>query len=92
MESNHTHETHPAIVKRLRRAGGHLNSVVEMIVQGRPCIDIAQQLQAVEKAIQQAKKTLIQEHLDHCLGHMVDESAQVDLASLNEFKQITRYL
>lgn len=92
MEAIHTHETHPAIVKRLRRAGGHLNSVVEMIVQGRPCIDIAQQLQAVEKAVQQAKKTLIQEHLDHCLGHMVGESAQVDLESLNEFKQITRYL
>ena len=28
-----------------------------MIEQGRSCLDIAQQLQAVEKAIQQAKKT-----------------------------------
>lgn len=88
----HTHETHPAIIKRLRRAGGHLNSVIDMIEQGRPCLDIAQQLQAVEKAVAQAKKTLIQDHLDHCLDHMVDASGRAQAQSLDEFKLITRYL
>lgn len=45
MHTHHsdTHQSHPAIVKRLRRAGGHLNSIVEMIEQGRSCLDIAQQ-------------------------------------------------
>ena len=93
MTTPHTHESHPAIVKRLRRAGGHLGSVIGMIEQGRPCLDIAQQLQAVEKAIAQAKKTLIQDHLDHCLDHMlVDASGDAQAASLDEFKRITRYL
>lgn len=92
MKPVHTHESHPAIIKRLRRAGGHLTSVVEMIEKGRPCLDIAQQLQAVEKAIAQAKKTLIQDHLDHCLDHMVDASATKQAQSLGEFKLITRYL
>lgn len=46
---------------------GHLRSVVEMIEGGRSCLDIAQQLHAVEKAIGQAKNTLIQDHLDNCL-------------------------
>ncbi len=92
MKQEHTHETHPAIVKRLRRAGGHLSSVVQMIEQGRPCLDIAQQLQAVEKAIAQAKKTLIQDHLDHCLDHMVDAKGKTHGQSLEEFKLITRYL
>ncbi len=92
MKQAHTHETHPAIVKRLRRAGGHLSSVVQMIEQGRPCLDIAQQLQAVEKAIAQAKKTLIQDHLDHCLDHMVDAKGKTHGQSLEEFKLITRYL
>lgn len=55
----HVHETHPEIIKRLKRADGHLRSIVEMIEAGRPCLDIAQQLHAVEKAISQAKKTLI---------------------------------
>ncbi len=88
----HTHDTHPAIVKRLRRAGGHLASVVQMLEQGRPCLEVAQQLQAVEKAITQAKKTLIQDHLDHCLTHMLDAEGHTPPDSLAEFRQITKYL
>jgi len=88
----HTHDTHPAIIKRLRRAGGHLASVVQMLEQGKPCLDVAQQLQAVEKAITQAKKTLIQDHLDHCLHDMVQPAGEKQAASLEEFRQITKYL
>lgn len=55
----HRHATHPNIVKRLKRADGHLQSVIEMIETGRPCLEISQQLHAVERAIAQAKKTLI---------------------------------
>ncbi len=88
----HTHETHPAVIKRLRRAGGHLSSVVKMLEDGKPCLDVVQQLQAVEKAITQAKRTLIQDHLDHCLTHMVDGTGTVQPASLDEFREITKYL
>lgn len=88
----HTHETHPAVIKRLRRAGGHLSSVVKMLEEGKPCLDVVQQLQAVEKAITQAKKTLIQDHLDHCLTHMVTPKGQIKPESLDEFRQITKYL
>ena len=42
-----------------------------MIEGGRSCLDIAQQLHAVEKAIGEAKKTLIRDHLDHCLEETV---------------------
>lgn len=34
-QAPHPHETHPQIVKRLKRAGGHLNGVIEMIEAGR---------------------------------------------------------
>ena len=62
-ENPHIHETHPEIVKRLKRADGHLKGVIEMIEAGRPCLDVAQQIHAVEKAICQAKKTLLQAHI-----------------------------
>lgn len=88
----HTHETHPAVIKRLRRAGGHLVSVVQMLDQGKSCLEVVQQLQAVEKAITQAKRTLIQDHLDHCLNHMVDSVVPTRADSLEEFRQITKYL
>ena len=92
MSQQHAHETHPDIVKRLKRADGHLNGIIEMIETGRPCLDIAQQLHAVEKAIAQAKKTLIQDHLDHCLEDVVGPLAQAQRQSIDEFKEITKYL
>lgn len=88
----HLHEAHPQIVKRLKRADGHLRGVIEMIEAGRPCLDIAQQLHAVEKAIAQAKKTLIQDHLDHCLEEVVGPLPRDRRRSIDEFKEIAKYL
>ena len=68
MSEPHMHATHPALVSRLRRAEGHLRHVIAMIEQGRPCNDIATQLHAVERAVTAAKRTLIHDHIDHCLG------------------------
>jgi DNA-binding FrmR family transcriptional regulator len=92
MQIPHLHETHPEIAKRLKRANGHLQSVIQMIESGRPCLDIAQQLHAVEKAIGQAKKTLIQDHLDHCLEDVVGPLPREQRRSIDEFKEITKYL
>lgn len=68
MTDSPRHASHPDIVKRLKRADGHLRHVIGMIEDGRPCGDIAVQLQAVEKALIAAKRTLIHDHIDHCLG------------------------
>lgn len=92
MAEEHLHRTHTDITKRLRRAEGHLRSVIEMIETGRSCLDLAQQLHAVEKAIGQAKKTLIQDHLDHCLDDAVDQPAKERRRSVQEFKAIAKYL
>ncbi len=91
-EREHRHDTHPDIVKRLKRAEGHLKSVVAMIEAGKPCLDIAQQLHAVEKAITNAKRTLIQDHLDHCLEDAVGALGREQRQTIDEFKTITKYL
>lgn len=92
MPTDHLHESHPEIAKRLKRAEGHLRSVVAMIESGRPCLDIAQQLHAVERAIGQAKRTLIQDHLDNCLEEAVGTLPRSQRRPIDEFKQITKYL
>ena len=86
------HETHTDIVKRLKRSDGHLRGVIEMIEAGRSCLDIAQQLHAVEKAISEAKKTLIRDHLDHCLEETVGPLPKAERRTIDEFKEITKYL
>ncbi|WP_172198573.1 metal-sensing transcriptional repressor [Niveibacterium sp. COAC-50] len=87
-----THASHPDIIKRLRRAEGHLRSIVTMLEQGRGCLEIAQQLQAVESAVASAKKTLVHDHIDHCLEHAVRDSQQSADETIREFKAITKYL
>ena len=86
------HASRPEIVKRLRKAEGHLRGIVAMLEEGRGCLELAQQLQAVEKAIANAKKTLVHDHIDHCLDLAVGGDAKQSKASVKEFKEITKYL
>ncbi len=87
-----THTSHADIIKRLKRAEGHLKSIIVMLEEGRGCLDIAQQLQAVESAVGNAKKTLVHDHIDHCLEHAVRERTQSVDETIREFKAITKYL
>lgn len=82
------HRTHPEIIPRLKRAEGHLRSVVAMIEAGRPCLDIAQQLQAIEAAVAKAKKALIHDHIEHCFDGNDPETASL----LAEMRRLTKYL
>ena len=92
MSENHIHASHPDIVKRLKRAEGHVRRVIAMFDEGRSCLDLAQQLYAVEKAISEARRRLIHDHVDHCLDAATNGSGRPSLNALKEFKAISRYL
>ncbi|MHB1761062.1 MAG: metal-sensing transcriptional repressor [Acidithiobacillus ferrivorans] len=87
-----THTSHPDIIKRLKRAEGHLKSIIGMLEEGRGCLDIAQQLQAVQSAVSNAKKTLVHDHIDHCLELQVRSDAESAKNALKELKEISKYL
>jgi hypothetical protein NreA len=84
------HAAHADIVRRLKRAEGHLHGVIAMVDGGRPCLDLAQQLHAVENAIANAKRALVQTHIDHCLDRAVEEGNAA--AALEEVRAIVRHL
>ena len=86
------HTSHPDIVVRLKRAEGHLRSIIEMIAAERSCVDLAQQLHAVEKAVGNAKRELIHDHIEHCLADTVGESSKSAKAALKELQLLTKYL
>lgn len=86
------HESHSAIVKRLKRAEGHLRALIGMIEEGKPCLDLAQQFHAVENAIANAKRELIHDHIDHCLDDAVEGNGKSARSALAEFKAISKYL
>jgi DNA-binding FrmR family transcriptional regulator len=86
------HPSHPDLIARLKRAEGHLRSVIKMIEDERPCIDLAQQLQAVEMTIHGAKRILINDHMEHCIGDAVGAGGLSAEQALKEFKALAKYL
>jgi uncharacterized protein len=82
----------PAIATRLKRAHGHLAHVLEMLESGRPCMELAQQLHAVEKAIGNAKKELIKDHLHHCVEDAAEAMPREVRGLIREFQGVTKYL
>lgn len=85
------HAHHQDIAKRLKRAGGHLNKVISMIETKDSCTDIARQLQAVYKAIYNAKQQLIRDHIAHCLSVDALQNRPADQIN-TELAEITKYL
>lgn len=82
----------PEVEARLNRAQGHLASVIEMLEAGKPCMQLAQQLQAVEKAIGNAKKELIKDHLHHCMEETSEAMPREVRELIKEFQGVTKYL
>jgi len=83
---------HPDVVKRLKRADGHLQTIIEMIEQGRPYVQLAQQLEAVERAIENAKKALIHDYVEQCLDRANAAPGPRGRAALRELKAVAKYL
>ena len=87
-EHGHSHmHTHPhtqtkAVLNRLSRAIGHLESVKRMIEDGRDCTEVLVQIAAVRSALSSTAKVILKDHLEHCISD--DQSASEQLQALNE--------
>jgi len=86
---SHVHD--PDILARLRRASGHLATVVRMVEEGRDCLAIAQQLQAVIKATEKVKTMVIHDHMENHLGAAATTTPEARRL-LDEFREISKYL
>jgi DNA-binding FrmR family transcriptional regulator len=86
------HASHPKIIAQLKQAQGQIGSIVAMMTEGRPCLDLAQQLQAAESIIHLAKRTLIQDHMEHCIADAASEGGKAAREAMVEFKTLSKYL
>lgn len=57
-----------AIITRLKRANGHMASVIRMLEEGSECEDALTQLAAVNKAISRGGYALVATGLQKCLA------------------------
>jgi DNA-binding FrmR family transcriptional regulator len=67
----HTPEENKAVLNRLSRAIGHLESIKKMVEDGRDCAEVLIQLSAVKSAINSTGKVILKNHIEHCLVEAV---------------------
>ena len=70
---SHTHTNTKAVLNRLARVIGHLQSIKHMVEDGRDCSEVLIQLSAVKAAINSTGKVILQDHIQHCLVEAVQE-------------------
>ncbi len=68
----HVHTNTKAVVNRMNRAIGHLQSVRQMVEDGRDCSEVLIQLAAVTAAINGVARVIMKDHIDHCIVDAVE--------------------
>ena len=63
---SHTHTNTKAVLNRLSRAIGHMESIKRMVEDGRDCSEVLVQLSAVKAAINNTAKVILKDHIEHC--------------------------
>ncbi len=80
----HEHTQTKAVLNRMARLIGHLESIRTMIESGRDCSEVLIQLSAVGSAINGVSRVILKDHLEHCIVHAVQDGDQDAIEQLNK--------
>ncbi len=61
------HAPDPKLIARLHRIEGQARGLTRMVEEGRYCIDVAHQIEAVRAALARVETELLKAHLTHCI-------------------------
>ena len=80
----HHHENTRAVLNRMSRAIGHMESIKTMIEDGRDCSEVLIQIAAVRSAINNIGKIILEDHIWHCVVDALETGDQKVLDDLDE--------
>ena len=80
----HTHTQTKAVLNRMARLIGHLESTKKMIEDGRDCSEVLIQLSAVDAAIKAVARIIIKDHIEHCIVEAIMEGDEQSIVELNK--------
>lgn len=83
-EHTHEHEHTKAVLNRMSKAIGHMESIKHMIEDGRDCSEVLIQIAAVRAAINNIGKIILQDHINHCVVDAVETGDEQVLKDLEE--------
>ncbi len=80
----HHHENTKAVINRMNRAIGHMESIKTMIENERDCSEVLIQIAAVKSAINNIGKIILEDHINYCIVDAVETGDKKALEDLNE--------
>lgn len=80
----HSAEEKKAVLNRLSRAIGHLQSIKTMVEEDRDCSEVLIQLSAVKSAVNNTGKLVLKEHIAHCIVEAIESGDEESLRQLNK--------
>jgi DNA-binding FrmR family transcriptional regulator len=87
-----SHAHNADLMNRLKRAQGHLATIIRMIEDNRDGLETAQQLQAVVSALEKAKTVLVADHIEHHLEEVVGPLTREAREKLGKLTDLAKYL
>jgi DNA-binding FrmR family transcriptional regulator len=89
-EHKHSHQNTKAVLNRISRASGHLESVKRMIEDGKDCSEVLIQLSAVIAALNSTGKIILEDHIQNCIVDAIESGDNTSIENLN--KAIDRFI
>ena len=87
MHHHHSEEEKKKQINRIAKATGHLQHVKTMIENDEDCADVLMQLSAVNSALRNLGKEIINEHMTHCISHAIEDG---DTKAVEEFQKAVK--
>ncbi|MDO4834599.1 MAG: metal-sensing transcriptional repressor [Bacillota bacterium] len=79
----HPHENKKAVLNRMSRIIGHMQSVRTMVENDRDCSEVLIQLSAIRSALQSVSRVILKEHMSTCIVDAVREGDMQQIEELN---------
>lgn len=84
-----TEKSKKEILNRLSYLEGHCGAIRRMVKEGRYCIDVIHQIEAVEAALKKVKEKILEDHLETCVTTAVKGKNQKERKKvLNELLEV----
>lgn len=83
----HSPEEKKKQINRISRAIGHCKHVKKLIDSDADCSEVLVQLSAVNAALRNLGKEIINEHMSHCITHAIENG---DTSAVEEFQEAVK--
>jgi DNA-binding FrmR family transcriptional regulator len=85
-------QTQAGVLRRLQSIEGHVRGIQRMVEEGKYCIDVIKQIEAVQAALSKVNEIILDSHLHTCVSTAIrgDEPARRE-AVIDEILEVFRH-